>query len=163
MADAKTIKIKCPVCNNSNCFETTTDEVLSYLCLSWGRTTNSYFTDGSEQLIAAIEKSPEIIKDLTYRDPDTNLVWMPSVVNIPSRGIIYPMGDKDNWNWAFSPIIEMSKKEQKDYPIPGKDDEYYESRLGVETGDGLKLFGQNEYVEACKEMGITKDIEEQLD
>ena len=45
MADSKTVKSKCPVCDSSNCFETTTDDILSYLCLSCGRTTNSYFTD----------------------------------------------------------------------------------------------------------------------
>ena len=37
------------------------------------------------------------------------------------------------------------------------------SRLGVETVDGMELFGQLEYLEACKKIGITKDIEEQIE
>ena len=73
------------------------------------------------------------------------------------------MGDKDNWIWVFSPIIELSGEEQKEYTIPGKSGEYYESRLGVEPVDGMVLFGQHEYLEACKKIGITKDIEEQIE
>jgi hypothetical protein len=77
--------------------------------------------------------------------------------------MIYPMGDKNNWNWAFSPILKLTKNEQKKYPIPGTKNEYYEQRLGVETKDGMELFGQLEYIEACKKMGITQDIEKQIE
>ena len=163
MSDSTTIKVICPVCESLNCFETETDGISSYLCLRCGMTTNSHFKDGSPQLKAALEKSPEIIQSLQYKDQDSELVWIPSVINIPSKGMIYPMGDRNNWNWAFSPIIKLSNDEQKKYPIPGTKDEYYEQRLGVETKDGMELFGQLEYVEACKKMGITKDIEEQIE
>ena len=83
-----------------------------------GRTTNTYFKAGSSQLEAALEKSPEIIQSLQYKDQDSELVWIPSVINIPTKGMIYPMGDRNNWNWAFSPIIKLSKDEKKKYPIP---------------------------------------------
>ena len=158
-----TTKIICPVCKSTNCFKSETDGAFSYLCMRCGSTTNTHFKDGSPQLEEALEKSPKIIQDLKHKDPKTELVWIPSVINIPSRGMIYPMGDRANWNWAFSPIIELSGEEQKKYPIPGKSGEYYESRLGVETIDGMELFGQHEYLEACKKIGITKDVEEQIE
>ena len=72
--------------------------------------------------------------------------------------------DAKKYGWKrFKGMYEYEQNMIAQGHYPGKTDEYYESRLGVETKDGLKLFGQNEYVEACKEMGITKDIEEQLD
>ena len=163
MSESKTTKVPCPVCKSNNCFKTVTDDISSYLCMRCGNTTNSYFTVGSPQLEEALEKSPEIIKDLKQVDPDTNLVWIPSVINIPSKGMIYPMGHKEKWYWVFSPIVKLSKEERKKYPIPGTKDEYYEQRLGVETVDGMKRFGKLQYLEACKEMGITKDIEEQIE
>jgi DNA-directed RNA polymerase subunit RPC12/RpoP len=162
MSDTTT-KIICPICESANCFESETDGAFSYLCMRCGSTTNTHFKDGSPQLEEALKKSPKIIQALKHKDPKTELVWIPSVINIPSRGMIYPMGDKDNWNWVFSPIIELSGEEQKEYPIPGKSGEYYESRLGVEPVDGMVLFGQHEYLEACKKIGITKDIEEQIE
>ena len=162
-------KTQCPLCLglHDNCFVEKTEvdgkPFESYMCFQCGMTTNSHFKDGSPQLKAALEKSPTIIQSLQYKDKDSELVWIPSVINIPAKGMIYPMGDKNNWNWAFSPIIKLSKDEQKKYPIPGTKNECYEQRLGVETKDGLELFGQLEYVEACKKMGITKDIEEQIE
>ena len=162
MADTITKKIICPVCQGANCFKTEADKVSSYLCMQCGRTTNTHFKDGSPQLEAALEKSPDIINTLQYKDPSTELVWIPSVINIPTKGMIYPMGTRDNWNWAFSPVIELSKEEQENYPIPGKENEYYEQRVGVETTDGMELFGEMEYLKACKKLGITKDIEEQI-
>ena len=163
MINSTTTKVICPVCEGLNCFETETDGNSSYLCLPCGMTTNSHFRDGYPQLKAALEKSPRIIQALQYKDQNSELVWIPSVINIPTKGMIYPIGDRDNWNWAFSPIIKLSKDEQKKYPIPGAKGEHYEQRLGVETKDGMELFGQLEYVEACKKMGITKDIEEQIE
>jgi|TARA_Y100000034_G_C6762433_1_gene339684 hypothetical protein len=163
MNDTKTKKVICPVCQGTNCFKTETDGTFSYLCMRCGRTTNTYFKAGSSQLEAALEKSPDIMNHLQYEDPNTELVWIPSVINIPTRGMIYPMGDRDNWNWAFSPVIELSKEERENYPIPGKKNEYYEQRIGVETEDGMELFGEFEYLEACKKLGITKNIEEQIE
>ena len=163
MSDAITKKVTCPVCQGANCFETESDGAFSYLCMRCGRSTNTHFKDGSSQLKAALEKSPDIMNHLQYKDPNTELVWIHSVINIPTKGMIYPMGDKDNWNWAFSPVIELSKEEQKNYPIPGKKNEYYEQRIGVETKDGMELFGELEYLEACKKLGITKNIEEQIE
>ena len=157
-----TKKVICPVCQGTNCFKTEADGAFSYLCMRCGRTTNTHFKDGSSQLEAALEKSPNIIRDLQHKDSNTELVWIPSVINIPTKGMIYPMGDKDNWNWVFSPVIEISKEEQKKYPVPGKENEYYEQRIGVDIEDGMELFGELEYLEACKRLGITKDIEEQI-
>ena len=161
MSDATT-KIICPICESANCFESETDGAFSYLCMRCGSTTNTHFKDGSPQLEEALKNSPQIIQALKYKDPKTELVWIPSVINIPTKGMIYPMGDKDNWNWVFSPVIEISKEEQRKYPVPGKENEYYEQRIGVDIKDGMELFGELEYLEACKKLGITKDIEEQI-
>ena len=51
-------------------------------------------------------------------------------------------------------MIFIPEEERKDYPVPGKDGEYYESRLDVE---GAKRFGQFEFLDACTDMGLVKD------
>ena len=46
----------------------------------------------------------------------------------------------------------MTEEEQKQYPIPGKDGEFYTEKLDVENA---KEYGQYEFMDACKDMGIT--------
>ena len=48
----------------------------------------------------------------------------------------------------------LSEEEQKQYPIPDKDGEFYTTKLDVENAE---TYGQYEFLQACKEMGITVD------
>ena len=45
------------------------------------------------------------------------------------------------------------KKNKRTIPYLGKDGEYYTERLDVDNVE----FGQYEFLEACKSMGIVKD------
>ena len=95
MSDSTTIKVICPVCQGTNCFKTEADGASSYLCMRCGRTTNTHFKDGSSQLEAALEKSPDIIHNLQYKDPNTELVWIPSVINIPTKELFFAIVHPD--------------------------------------------------------------------
>jgi hypothetical protein len=73
-----------------------------------------------------------------------------------STGMIYPEGTNEDWKWVYSPIITMSKEEQKQYPVPGKSGEYYETRLGVDVAE---RYPNNQFREVCKRVGIAKEVE----
>ena len=68
--------------------------------------------------------------------------------------MIFPEGNLENWNWCFAKNVEISEEEQKNYPIPGKDGEYYKSKLDIENA---QRFDNNEFLEACSSMGVVKD------
>ena len=51
-------------------------------------------------------------------------------------------------------INKVDEEEKMNYPVPGKDDEYYEERLDV---DNAVEFGRYEFLKACQTMGIVKD------
>ena len=75
------------------------------------------------------------------------MVWFPSVINMGEKGIIYPEGSLNDWNWYYAKVIEIPKEDREKY-------DGHEKRLDVENS---KKFGQFEFMEACKSMGIIKD------
>jgi len=153
------IKVKCPNCfSEEKCFEETierkdTDDFKSYLCFRCGYTSNSLYSKKSKERNKHLETTAEIIKELEFFDEERQLYWYPSVINMGSKGIIFPEGSVESWYWRYAQVIFIPEEERKDYPVPGKDGEYYESRLDVE---GAKRFGQFEFLDACTDMGLVK-------
>ena len=144
--------IECPYCNDKDrCFEDVQDTFSSFMCFNCGYMSHSNYT---EEKISEIQHTSQLIRDLAYKDDDRDIYWYPSVVNMGKLGIIYPDGLPHDWNWKFAKVTQVSEEEQKNYPIPGKDGEYYTERLDV---DNAQEFGQFESLEACKSMGIGKD------
>ena len=149
-------KITCPVCKSKNCFESIDNNITSYLCLRCGYTSNSLLKESSESLEKILETTPQLAKDLQIFDSTRELYWIPTVINMGDRGIIYPEGTTDNWKWKYAKVVDISEELQKDYPIPGTDGEYYTTMLDVENAEEFK---STEFLKACKSMGITeKDL-----
>tara|TARA_R100000329_G_scaffold102699_1_gene84509 strand:+ start:216 stop:569 length:354 start_codon:yes stop_codon:yes gene_type:complete len=108
----------------------------------------------TEDKVSEIQHTSQLIRDLALKDDERDIYWYPSVVNMGKLGIIYPDGIPSNWVWKMAKVVKVDEKEKKNYPIFGKDGEYYEERLDV---DNAVEFGQYEFLEACKSMGIVKD------
>ena len=149
------IKINCPNCKSKNCFESVEKDVTSYLCLRCGYTSNSLLKQDSKSLEEVMETTPQLAKDLQIYDYIRELYWIPTVINMGDRGIIYPEGTTDNWKWKYAKVVDVPKESQKDYPIPDKDGEFYTEKLDVENAE---TFGQYDFLEACKKMGITTEL-----
>ena len=144
--------IECPLCSDKDrCFEDVQDTFSSFMCFNCGYMSHSNYT---EDKVSEIQHTSQLIRDLAFKDDDRDIYWYPSVVNMGKLGIIYPDGLPHDWNWKFAKVTQVSEEEQKNYPIPGKDGEYYTERLDV---DNAQEFGQFEFLEACKSMGIVKD------
>ena len=145
-------KIKCIVCQSKNCFESIDNNVTSYLCLRCGYTSNSLLKQDSKSLEKVMKTTPQLAKDLQIYDYTRELYWIPTVINMGDRGIIYPEGTTNNWKWKYAKVVDVPKNKQKAYPIPDKDGEYYTTMLDVENA---QEFENTEFLEACKAMGIT--------
>ena len=150
-------KVDCPHCSSKNCFESIEEstDVLSYLCLKCGYTTNSYFTKKSESLQNSFDTAPTLIKELQFFDKKRKLVWIPCVLNMGKRGIIFPRGSRNNWQWNYAKVVDIKKENQDKYPVVGKEGEFYKSRLDVENA---LTFEWDDFIGACEEMGITTEL-----
>jgi len=87
------------------------------------------------------------MNDLKIVDEDRGLVWFPSVVNMGERGIIYPDGKANDWYWNYARVVEVPEEERDQY-------EGHDKKLDIENPE---VFGQFEFLDACKAMGIMVD------
>ena len=145
--------IDCPVCYDADsCFEDIQTEFKSYMCFNCGFMSSSYYTKDSEH---EVDGTSKLVQELKFLDEEREIYWYPSVVNMGPKGIIFPEGSVAAWVWKYAEVVEVPKKEQEQYPIPDKDGEFYTEKLDVENAE---TFGQYEFIDACKKMGITKDV-----
>ena len=147
-------KITCPNClNDKHCFEEDINQVenfKSYMCFNCGFTSNTSYTKDSEVFDNLLSKSTQLVRDVVFFDYDRKLSWIPTTLNMGKLGVIYPDGTKNNWNWKLAEVRKLSSEEQKDPQYEG-----HEFTLDLEN---TKTYGQYEFLDACKEMGIIKDL-----
>jgi len=147
-------KITCPNCfNDSQCFEEDLNQFenfKSYMCFNCGFTSNSSFTENSTTLSQLLENSTQLVRDVKFFDYDRKITWIPTTLNMGKLGIIYPEGTKTNWNWKLAEVRKLSSEEQQDPQYEG-----HEHTLDLENS---KTYGQHEFLDACKEMGIIKKL-----
>ncbi len=147
-------KITCPNClSDKHCFEEDVNNVenfKSYMCFNCGFTSNTSFRKDSEVLNELLNKSTQLVRDVQFFDYDRKITWIPTTLNMGKLGIIFPEGTKTNWNWKLAEVRKLSPEEQKDPIYEG-----HEYTLDLENA---KTYGQYEFLGACKEMGIIKDL-----
>jgi len=148
-------KTNCPLCEDlhNNCFVERTEiegkPFESYMCFGCGMTTNSYMAIDSEKLEELTKNNTQLMNDLKIMDEERGLIWFPSVVNMGEKGLIYPDGDKLDWNWHYAKVIDVPEEEREHY-------EGHDKRLDIENPE---VFGQFEFMDACQAMGIIKDLD----
>ena len=147
------IKITCPHClSDKHCFEEKIDieNFSSYICFNCGFMSNSTYTRDSDALSKMESSSSELMREIKFFDYEREIFWFPTILNMGKFGMIYPEGKKDNWNWKLAEVRELSEEEQKDPKYEGHD-----HTLDLENAT---TYGQHEFVDACKKMGIVKDL-----
>ena len=142
--------IDCPVCyDTNNCFEEVQETFSSYLCFACGHMSDSRYEIGSIDVIENLKKSPKLVVESQFEDKHRNIVWFPSVINMGKLGMIYPEGTKDEYVWKYARVVDIPEEEQAKY-------NNYSQRLDVENAE---TFEQNNFMGACKSMGITERID----
>ena len=141
--------IDCPVCFDvNNCFEDVQETFSSYLCFACGFMSDSRYEIGGVDVIENLKKSPKLVKESQFEDRHRNIVWFPSVINMGKLGMIYPEGISGEYVWKYAKVVDIPKEEQANY-------NNYSQRLDVENAE---TFEQNNFMGACKAMGITERI-----
>jgi len=153
--------IDCPVCyDKDKCFEDVQDEYSSYLCFKCGFMSDSRYEVNGLKLLDNLKKSPKLVQDLEFEDKERNIVWFPAVINMGEKGIIFPdvpeeQEDKavfdartQNYVWKYASVVEVPEEERAQF-------NNFDRRLDVENA---KVFDQYNFMGACKEMGIAKDL-----
>ena len=141
--------------NKSVIVEKDKNDMESRICMDTGYTTIAKYKIDSKDTEEYEASTSQLIRDLRYEDADLKQYWYLTTVMF-STGMIYPEGTKDEWQWVYAPIINIPTEEQKNYPVPGKPGEYYESRLGVDVAE---YYPSDKFAEVCKRVGVAKEVE----
>jgi hypothetical protein len=138
----------CKHCGSDAAIETQLDEQnKAWLCYTCGFSTSTYHVSGSVLINKADENCPQLYKDLKFTD-DTNLVWYPSTLNSPDKGMVFLDGTHiDSYQWSAVLATDVTKEEQHKFPIPGQKGKFYNKKMDMTT---LKSFNKNEFMDALE-------------
>ena len=141
--------IDCPVCfNTDQCFEEVQKDYSSFLCFHCGFMSDSRYQLGSLEMIDNLKNSPKLVQETKFEDTKRNIMWFPSVINMGELGMIFPEGTPEEYVWRYAKVIDIPVAEREKF-------NNYSKRLDVENA---MTFGQYEFMKACEEMGITRDM-----
>ncbi len=140
----------CNRCGSDACYvQEVNSEVKLHFCYGCGFQANSAMKRDSEFFKEQMEVLPELYKELMGEDED-GLIWMPSVVNIPDKGMIFAdgAGQGNVWGWAAVKAIPMPEDEKEKFKEKGKD---YDWKMDMST---MMHFHERDYMEALSYIGV---------
>jgi len=143
----------CPCQRQSDaCYmQEVSSEIKNYMCYGCGFISNSLMREGERFYEEQIEILPELYKDLFWTDEDGK-IWMPSVVNEPTKGMVFANGaSSSTWMWGAVKAVPVKDEEKEKYPIPNKKGEYYQFRMDMTT---LKNFDKFEFIDALEYINV---------
>jgi hypothetical protein len=145
--------IQCPKSGGDLCYKVqVAPEIYNYMSLSCGFWTNSFMTEDHEFYMQQMETLPELYKDLAWKDPETNLIWLPNTINQPEQGMVFANGvNTSNWKWAAVKALEIPEEDREKHPIPGKPGEFMKFKMDMKN---MQLFEERDYIEALSYIGI---------
>lgn len=144
--------INCPRCESDACYvDEVNQDIKSYLCYGCGFQTNSLMKEDEEFYNEQLLSLPELYKDLIYTD-ENELNWFPSAVNVPNQGMVFANGSsQSDWKWSAVKAVPVTEEEKTKYPIPGKEEKYYEWRMDMTT---ISSYSERDYMDALSYIGI---------
>ena len=141
--------IDCPCGKDKDsCFEEVQENFSSFMCFACGFMSDSRFEKDSLQTIENEKTTPQLVTDLKFHDKERNIIWYPSVINMGVLGIIFPEGNPKNWRWRYAKVVDIPEDEKELY-------DGHSQRLDIENAE---TYHKDDFMSACKEMGITKDL-----
>jgi hypothetical protein len=105
--------------------------------------------EGSDVLKQVEELTAELIRDL--KQTHDNLVWFPSVITMPEKGMIFPEPIEDDWKWTVVKSVPVSKKDKKKFPIPGEKNQYYQTRMDMKNPTRFEKLC---FMDAAEDLGM---------
>jgi hypothetical protein len=145
--------IICPRSGGDACMVTdSAPSIKTYFSFSCGFQTNSLMKEGEDFYNEQISLLPELYKELIWKDPETELMWIPSMINEPTKGMVFANGTSAQlWEWAAVKAVPVTEEEKTKYPVPGKKGKYYEFRMDMST---LTSFPERDFMDALSFIGV---------
>ena len=66
-------------------------------------------------------------------------VWIPTIMTLPDA-MIYPFDKDGKMTWGLAPMVDIPEEEQKDYPIPGQENHFYQQKYDTDIAKSFDKF-----------------------
>ena len=138
--------INCPKSGGDLCYKVEiSKDITNYLSLSCGFWSNSLMIEDSEFYNEQVSTLPELHKDLAWKDPKTDLIWIPNTINIEDKGMVFADGsDVESWRWAAVKVKPIEEEEKEKFNNA-------KFRADMST---IKHFSERDYMDALSYIGI---------
>ena len=153
--------VNSPICDSNACYESefkTQDGVIkTWLCMTSGYTSNTTMTEGSETLNKTLELTADLIRDLRQDHVPPGggekLAWLPTVIKMPNKGMIFPepIKEKDDWGWTVVKAIPIPEEEQHKYPDATNPGVNYKFKMDMKN---MKRYDKLCFMDAAEELGM---------
>jgi hypothetical protein len=139
----------CDRCGSDACYvQEVNQDVKLHFCYGCGFQANTAMKRDSEFLQQQMEVLPELYKELMGED-ENGTIWMPSVVNIPEKGMVFADGSNgQNWRWAAVKATLMSEEEKTKFKEKGKE---YDYKMDMTT---ITHYPERDFMEALSYIGV---------
>ena len=112
----------------------TATNIESRICMESGYTTTDQLVKDGPYIEKHEEQLTELMLDAKHDDEETGLVWYPTFMQMPG-GMLYPDGTSKAIEWKVAKVVPIFGDERLQYPIPGKEGEYFTSKLDVDNAN----------------------------
>lgn len=117
----------------------------SRICMETGYTTRDVWKVDSDSITTYENYISTLMKETKYIDHSLDQIWYLATMTTPVA-VLYPVGtSKKDYSWEVSKIVILEGKERENYPVPGKEGEFYTSRLDT---DNASKFEQDNFASA---------------
>ena len=139
----------CDRCGSDACYvQEVNQDVKLHFCYGCGFQANTAMKRDSEFLQQQMEVLPQLYKELMGED-ENGTIWMPSVVNIPEKGMVFADGSNgQNWRWAAVKATLMSEEEKTKFKEKGKE---YDYKMDMTT---ITHYPERDFMEALSYIGV---------
>ena len=137
---------ECTRCGSDACYsQEVTKDINIEMCYGCGFQSNSIIKKGNDFFNQQFENLPELYKELMDEEEETGKVWMPTIINLKDKGMVFADGTgRDNWRWAAVKAIPVLEEELEKY----KGEKH---RADMST---IKHFQEREFIEALSYIGV---------
>jgi hypothetical protein len=137
---------ECTRCSSDACYtQEVTKDINIEMCYGCGFQSNSIIKNGNEFFNQQFENLPELYKELMDEEEDTGKIWMPTIINLKDKGMVFADGtNRDNWRWAAVKAIPVIEEELEKY----KGEKH---RADMST---IKHFEERGFIEALSYIGV---------
>ena len=118
----------CPLCEEHSLHLIGEDEAQLMQCIWCGYVSSSKFK-GTKEENEEYKKLTEEMQGWAKEALDR--IWIPSLFTLPD-GMIYPENEDGEMRWRLAELVEIPEEEQKNYPVEGQTDKFYDKRYQTE-------------------------------